>query len=443
MTEIRNTNFDKTRKESRIPINQSIHCNREGYWESQVKAASRVKKITTTRYRARMYVMFDRQKDIWMVSKLELKHSHPCSTKQPVHYYEYRELTMHAKYVIEDNDEAGIWPNKTYFALENEVGGLSNLGYSEKDVRNYITSNLCLDVDAANKFRSVLWIDARCRASYDYYEDVILFDTTYSRNKYGLPFASLVGVNHNGKSIMLGCALLGNEKIRSFKPSSQTSVSPCDAINNVLLNTLHRRCIWHILKKIPHELEGYTRYREINAKMTTTIWNVQFVESFEKDWAGFIPKFNQEHNRWLSDRVPSCYVLPRGSKNVRCKYTYIKSNHDENRSDERHNLVRGLCSRFFNVAQDFVTCDEEANTLHSGLDELFDYHSNLGSKSVAPTQNSMVTQYEFALGADNIRGPSKVATKGRPRSKRLGSKLDSSTKKSMRRKKKNAPPKMM
>ncbi|RYR04040.1 hypothetical protein Ahy_B06g083560 [Arachis hypogaea] len=140
------------------------------------------------------------------------------------------------------------------------------------------------------------------------------------------------------------------------------------------------------------------------------------------------------------DRVPSCYVLPRGSKNVRCKYTYIKSNHDENRSDERHNLVRGLCSRFFNVAQDFVTCDEEANTLHSGLDELFDYHSNLGSKSVAPTQNSMVTQYEFALGADNIRGPSKVATKGRPRSKRLGSKLDSSTKKSMRRKKKNAPP---
>ncbi|KAL4316124.1 hypothetical protein AHAS_Ahas15G0253700 [Arachis hypogaea] len=34
VTRIRNTTFDKTRKESRISINQSIHCSREGYQES-------------------------------------------------------------------------------------------------------------------------------------------------------------------------------------------------------------------------------------------------------------------------------------------------------------------------------------------------------------------------------------------------------------------------
>ncbi|KAL4371779.1 hypothetical protein AHAS_Ahas06G0199900 [Arachis hypogaea] len=105
-------------------------------------------------------------------------------------------------------------------------------------------------------------------------------------------------------------------------------------------------------------------------------------------------------------------------------YTNIKSNHDENRSDERHNLVRRLCSHFFNVAQDIMTCDEETAMLHSGLDnlmaKLFDYHANLGSKSVATTQNNMVTQYKSALGANNIRGLSKVATKGRLRSKRHG-----------------------
>ncbi|XP_057730051.1 protein FAR1-RELATED SEQUENCE 5-like [Arachis stenosperma] len=152
---------------------------------------------------------------------------------------------MHAKCVIQNNDEPGIWPNKTYLALANEVGGSSNLGYSENDVRNYITSNLrcadgnadvrkmisyfmrmkdinpnffyVVDVDEANQFKSALWVDARCRASYEYYGDVVSFDTMYSRNKHRLPFASFVGVNHHGKSTLLRCALIGNEKICSFE----------------------------------------------------------------------------------------------------------------------------------------------------------------------------------------------------------------------------------
>ncbi|RYR58925.1 hypothetical protein Ahy_A05g024785 isoform B [Arachis hypogaea] len=75
VTRIRNTNFDKTRNVSKI--------------HSRVKAVTRVKRITTSGSKARMYVMLDRQKDNWMVSKLELKHTHPCSAKQTVHYTEY------------------------------------------------------------------------------------------------------------------------------------------------------------------------------------------------------------------------------------------------------------------------------------------------------------------------------------------------------------------
>ncbi|RYR63176.1 hypothetical protein Ahy_A04g020973 [Arachis hypogaea] len=87
------------RKDAKIPINQSLHCTREGYRESHVKAATRSNRITATRYKAKM---------------VELRHSHPCFAEKAVHYHEYRELTMHAKCVITDNDEAGIRPNKTY-----------------------------------------------------------------------------------------------------------------------------------------------------------------------------------------------------------------------------------------------------------------------------------------------------------------------------------------
>ncbi|XP_020966746.1 protein FAR1-RELATED SEQUENCE 5-like [Arachis ipaensis] len=299
VTRIRNTNFDKTRKDSKIPVNQSLHCSHEGYRESRAKATTRVKRITTAGYKARMYVMLDRQKDNWMVSKLELKHTHPCSAKQAVHYTEYMELTMHAKCVIQNNDEAGIWPNKTYLALANEVGGSSNLGYSEKDVRNFITSNLRFDVDEANQFKSALWVDARCRASYEYYVDLVSFDTTYCRNKHGLPFASFVGVNHHGKSTLLGCALMGNEEICCFEwvfkqwlrcmgsPPQAIITDQCKsmfgAIKNVLPDTRHRWCIWHIMKKIPHKLGGYARYKEIDDRMHGTVWNARSVESFEKD----------------------------------------------------------------------------------------------------------------------------------------------------------------
>ncbi|RYQ83251.1 hypothetical protein Ahy_B10g101899 [Arachis hypogaea] len=624
VTRIRNTNFDKTRKELKVPINQSIHCSREGYRESRVKVAMRVKRITIAGCKARMYVMLDRHNDNWLVTKLELKHTHACSAEQAVHYSEYRELTMHAKCVIQNNDEAGIRPNKTYLALANEVGGSSKLGYSEKDVRNYITRNLCcadvnedvkemiryfmrmrdinpnffyaVDVDETNKVKSAIWVDARCRASYEYFGDVVSFDTTYRRNKHGLPFTSFVGVNHHGKSTLLGCALLGNEEIPSFEwvfknwlncmgNSPQAIItdqckSIFGAIKNVFPNTRHRWCILHIMKKIPHKLRGYAKYREIDDKMHGTVWNARSEESFEKDWCAFtftkigecefqyISKVNfglfvHEYDNVLGnkkqkeleddaadskgvvpcsssstierqfqreyttskfrevqhefskrgdclvcgvtqegdlfrvtvneqyllygeprswkysvefdskthkircecnmfgsrgiicchclavlfyygvDTVPSCYVIHQWSKNVQRKHTFIKSSHDEKRSDESHNLFRRLCSHFYNVAQDFVTCEEEAAMLHSGLDQLrsklLDCRANLLSRRVPSSQNSTVTQGDPHLGESDIQGPSRVSTKGRPRMKRLGSELDASIKNSMRRKKKNPP----
>ncbi|RYR47519.1 hypothetical protein Ahy_A07g033450 [Arachis hypogaea] len=312
VTKIRNTNFDKTRKKSKIPINQSIHCTREGYRESRVKAATQAKRITAMRCRARMYVMLDREKE-------KLRHSHPCSAKKAVHYHEYRELTMHVKCVITDNDEVGIRPNETYLVLANEIGGSSNLSFSENDVRNYITRTLrcaddnadfkkmmnyfvrmkeinpnffyAIDVDDANKFRSALWVDVR----------------------HSLPFASFVGVNYHGKSTLLGCALLGSEEIPSFEwvficvgtaPRgiiTDQCKAMTGAIRKVLPDTVHRWCIWHILKKSQFKFGGYARYRELNNKMNHIMYNSPSADSFEVDWTEFIKEFDLGQNRWLTD----------------------------------------------------------------------------------------------------------------------------------------------
>ncbi|MED6150358.1 hypothetical protein PIB30_071534 [Stylosanthes scabra] len=126
----------------KIIANQSILCNKHGNLTSRVLAPIRSKKISSEKCKARVYVKLDKEKGTWFYAIFEAKHTHACSPQKSLHYHEYRELNMHAKCVIEDNDEVGIKPNKTYLALSNEVGGSSNLNFSEKDVRNYITCKL-------------------------------------------------------------------------------------------------------------------------------------------------------------------------------------------------------------------------------------------------------------------------------------------------------------
>jgi len=98
--------------------------------------------------------------------------------------------------------------------------------------------------------------------------DVISFDTTYLTNKYDMPFAPFVGVNHHGHSILLGCGLLSVEDASTFtclfqcwlrcmgnKAPDGIITDQCKAMKNAIVvvfpNTKHCWCLWHIMKKVP------------------------------------------------------------------------------------------------------------------------------------------------------------------------------------------------
>jgi hypothetical protein len=54
-----------------------------------------------------------------------------------------------------------------------------------------------IDFDDDGRLENIFWADARNRVAYEDFGDVITFDTMYLTNKYKMPFAPFVEVNHH------------------------------------------------------------------------------------------------------------------------------------------------------------------------------------------------------------------------------------------------------
>ncbi|XP_047320296.1 protein FAR-RED IMPAIRED RESPONSE 1-like [Impatiens glandulifera] len=254
-------------------------------------------------------------------------------------------LDSTTKRKLELNDQAGITLSKSFQSFVVEAGGYDNLPFDERSCRNYISearrlrlgdgdaealsnyfcrmqsrnSNFfyVLDLDGESRIKNVFWADARSRATYDYFSDVITFDTTYLTNSYDMPIAPFVGVNHHGQSILLGCGLLSSENTESFiwlfkswltcmlgRAPKAIITDQCRAmaiaIEEVFPNSQHRLCLWHIMKKIPAKLGSHSQYKMIKKQLKTIVYNSLTVDECDENWQKMIKEFNLDNNIWLT-----------------------------------------------------------------------------------------------------------------------------------------------
>ncbi|GJT88883.1 FAR1-related sequence 5-like protein [Tanacetum coccineum] len=103
--------------------------------------------------------------------------------------------------------------NKSFNTHVVQSGGYEDLLFTEKDWRKYIDKVKWLKIGEGD---GEAIQDARCREAYEEFGDVVTFDTTYFTNKYEMPMAPFVGVNHHRQSILLGCGLILNEDTKTF-----------------------------------------------------------------------------------------------------------------------------------------------------------------------------------------------------------------------------------
>ncbi|KAJ3691898.1 hypothetical protein LUZ61_000009 [Rhynchospora tenuis] len=169
--------------------------------------------------------------------------------------------------------------------------------------------------DEENRLELVFWSDSVSRAAYQYFGDALSFDATYLVNKFDLPVAPFVGVNHHGKTTVFGCAMMTCEDADSYMwiistflqcmrgkaPSTiitDQSKSMTLAIEKCLPNTVHRFCLWHIMNKVPNKLpHDETVIKEIKS----AVYDSLTIDQFESSWQNVITKSSLQEHPWLSE----------------------------------------------------------------------------------------------------------------------------------------------
>ncbi|KAG2670589.1 hypothetical protein I3760_14G092800 [Carya illinoinensis] len=304
----------------------TLCCARGGKARNRTLNVANPRPTGKTECKARINAL--RQDGVLRLTTVHNIHNHGLSPKKSRFFRCNREVSDAVK--------------RSYGSLVVGAGGFENLPFLEKDCRNYIDKArhlrlgaggagalqqyflrmqyknfgffYMMDIDDDGRLKNAFWADPRSRAAYQYFGDVVTFDTTYLTNRYGMPFAPFVGVNHHGQSILLGAGLISSEDTETFVLLFETWLQCMDgiapkviitdqdrAMKNVIAlvfpNTRHRFCLWHILKKVPEKLGSYGSYKTgMKNALMKCVYDTQRVDEFEKCWDELLTTYNLHEN---------------------------------------------------------------------------------------------------------------------------------------------------
>ncbi|XP_058217567.1 protein FAR1-RELATED SEQUENCE 5-like [Rhododendron vialii] len=390
-----------SKKRNMVKSNITYGCHRAG--NARPTGLNPIKSHPTPKTGCKAHMNISLQVDgKWMLNSIELNHNHEMDPEKVKYLRCYRNIPPHSKRIIELHAAAGITMNKTIASCVIEAGGPDNLPWIDKDARNFKDKErrlrlkeedaeamhkyfvkmhednsdffYAIDLDENDRLQNVFWADAYSRELCKEFGDVVTFDTTYLVNKYNMPFAPFVGVNHHGQSILFGCGLVSREDTTSFVWLFETWLScmhgsfpnaiitdQCramqNAISEVFPNARHRWCLWHIMKKIRDKLKNCNEYKAIKTSLKSAVYDSLYPVDFEKSWADLIKQFNLQGNDWLAGLY-----------------------------EERHRWVPAFVKDTFWAGMSTTQRSESINAFFDGY-----VHSNT-------TLKEFVGQYENALG---------------------------------------------
>ncbi|XP_016652765.1 PREDICTED: protein FAR1-RELATED SEQUENCE 5-like [Prunus mume] len=287
-----------------------------------------------------------RLNDKYCVTEFVPEHTHVTSSPCKTHFFRsHRNMSLAQIVEADMADSSGIAPKATLELLSRQAGGRQNLGFIPVDYKNYLRSKrtremrvgdtgglleylqqmqlndpnffYAIQVDEDDMITNIFWADARMMVDYDYFGDVVCFDTTYRKNKEGRPFAMFVGVNNHRQTVVFGAALLYAETADTFiwlfdtfvkamsgkKPISiltDQDAAMAKALLSEWPETCHRLCIWHIYQNAAKHLSNaFEKFKNFTKDFGRCIYDYEDEDDFINAWNNMLEKYNLKDNDWL------------------------------------------------------------------------------------------------------------------------------------------------
>ncbi|XWS11772.1 hypothetical protein CRYUN_Cryun37aG0028800 [Craigia yunnanensis] len=326
------------KRNSREKYGAVLCCSSQGF--KRIKDVNRFRKETRTGCPAmiRMRVMYSKR---WRVLEVTHEHNHLLGAKI---YKSIKNMGSGTKRKLQSRSDTEVQTIKLYRALVIDAGGHGNPNGNAREVMNFsehpnqlnlkkgdsqaIYNYLCrmqltnpnffylMDLNDEGHLRNVFWVDLRCRASYGYFGDVIYVDNTCLSNRYETPLVALVGINHHGQTVLLGCGLLAGETAESYTwlfkawltcvsgQCPQTIITDrCNALQNAIVEVFpksnHHLSLSHIMKKVPEKLGGLHNYDAIRKTFVKAVFETLKVIEFEAVWGFMVQRFGVTDHEWL------------------------------------------------------------------------------------------------------------------------------------------------
>lgn len=281
----------------------------------------------------------------WRIIEIELEHNHLTGPSSGNFYKSHRIIDLGSKRPLPKNSAEEVHKIKLFrtLVIDAEDNGIVNIDEGElrsnvdggdnklklkngdsQEMLNFLTRMqlsspsffYVMDIDEKGCLWNVFWAEARCRAAYGYFGEVLFIDTKTLTEKYEVPLVVFTCLNHHAQMLPLGCGLVSGQIVESFiwllrawltymvgRPPQTIITTQCKALQTAVAEVFPRafHCIslTSIMEKVPSELGGLEECDIIRTAFTRAVYNSLRVFEFEAAWENMVKTHGLTTHKWL------------------------------------------------------------------------------------------------------------------------------------------------
>lgn len=436
-TSIKNSRRSKKTKEF---IDAKFACSRYGVTPESESGVSRRPSVKKTDCKASMHVKRKRDGK-WYIHEFMKEHNHELLPALAYHFRIHRNVKLAEKNNIDILHAVSERTRKMYVEMSRQSSVSQNccldknqfdhqfdrgryLALEEGDAQVMLEYFVqiqkenpyffyAIDLNEDQRVRNLFWVDAKSRKDYISFNDVVFFDTSYTKSNEKMPIALFLGVNHHFQPMMLGCALLADETKPTFVwlmktwliamggQAPKAIISDQDkqlksAIEEVIPYSRHCFALWHILERIPETLAHVLKQHEnFMRKFNKCIFKSLTDEEFDMRWWKMVGRFELQENEW----VHSIYVDRKKWVPTFMRDTFLAGMSTHQRSESVNSFFDKYIHKKINL-KEFVRQYGVILQNRYEDEDMADFdtwHKQPALKSPSPWEKQMSTIYTHAI----------------------------------------------